>query len=1295
MTSLLEHSNILPRHYSSHHSLSNQPSVFAMLDSQVEIHPFNIAVRDTESSIDYISFQTLIYRNAQLINQYFGESEVYVGLFCEPSVEMITGAWSILAANRAYLPLAPEYPEERIRYMIEDSGINVILTQEHLKTELESIVPDHVKILTQSELKSLSLCGTSTLVDVHTCCKDRLAYLIYTSGSSGNPKGVMVTYENISHQIAFMKSQFFFDQQDKILQKTPVSFDAAQWEVLAPAFGCQVIVGPKDCYRDPDLMIETLLEHDISVLQCVPTLLQALVEHPLFTDCLGLKKVFSGGEILTRNLAVDFFQCLPHSQLTNLYGPTECTINSSTFTLSHASLNDYPDAISIGKPVTNTLYHVLKENGQAAEIGEIGELYISGAQVARGYYQRDEMTKDKFIPNSAPYLLGHEVMYRTGDLVKLDIDGNTHFVGRADSQIKLRGYRVELDEIRLAIENHKWVKTAAMVVKNDPRTGHQNLIACVELDEREAALMDQGSHGNHHQSKSNKLQVKAQLSNSGCRDISKCEAGSLFPLPGKEATAEQRANAFGRKTYRYFEGLAPISKASLLNMIERMPKPAQIKGSIETLLLADFGHLLRNFGQFTSEERLLPKYAYASPGALYATQMYFECSGVLGIESGIYYYHPVIHSLIRVHTIPKRRTPTLNVHFIGKREAIEPVYKNNILEVLEMETGHMLGVFDEFLPEYGLSIVQNSNCLRDDLPPWYDGKSNDFYLGSFKLEAYQLIPQSNNSPKYFIQIHGDKVQGLSSGLYQYDSGELLWLTDKMIQKKDVIAINQSVFERSSFGIGLVCQNKDTENHYIDLGRALQRLQSNASLIGLMSSGYSSKTNNNLPSALKMKTILSEHNCPMESFYFGVGGPISTEQYRSEGMNEDRLHMKGPTEILKDELSLQLPSYMIPNTVLVLDKLPQTANGKVDYIALNQIDVLNRINTNREFVPLNTDTEKSIGEIWCRVMKWDTVSATDNFFESGGNSLTAVALINRINSEFSVKMPLQILFQSPSIIGLAQWLDSNKTEQSPCSRLIHLNKSTEQPIFCWPGLGGYPLNLSLLANELVSGRAFYGIQAQGINTGELPLASIAEMAKEDIKQIKQIQPEGPYTLWGYSFGARVAFETAAQLEAMGETVDNLYFLAPGAPITQVEREQTYEHEASFKNPVFLAILFSVFAHKVEGRLLERCLELCRTEDDFIEFICKRFSMLQADLVKRIIRIVTMTYGFSYKFEELNNRCLKAPITIIKAQGDHYSFLDSSPAFSKETPLYLDLDVDHYQVLKATGVQELKRKLNLKN
>ncbi|MEW5290901.1 amino acid adenylation domain-containing protein [Erwinia papayae] len=1264
---------------------ASSDGLLAMLEKQAAHRPENIAVKDDCSSLNYRDFLQTIRRNATTLHSMIDESVQFIGLYCDPSVAMICGAWSILAAGRGYLPLAPDYPAERLRYMMHDSGIKVVLTQTHLKAQLAHIAGAGVKIISCDELQDATTDALSPVLPVQ---REPLAYMIYTSGSTGKPKGVVVTGANISHQMAWLKKEFGFDHQDRILQKTPVSFDAAQWEILAPAFGSQLVVAAKNCYRDPDAMIETLQNHRITVLQCVPTLLQALVGHPLFPDCLTLKKVFSGGEILTRNLAVEFFQRLPQATLTNLYGPTECTINASSFTLEPESVEGYPDAIAIGRPVADTLYHVLDSAGAPVKPGETGELYISGLQVAQGYWQRPDLTREKFITLPGNTTPGHHRLYRTGDLVRQDSSGNTFFVGRADNQIKLRGYRVELDEIRLAIENHHWVKTAAVIVKQDPRSGFQTLIACVELDKRQAALMDQDNHDSHHISKSSKFQVRAQLSNAGCRQLSTEQRAQSIALAFKEPDREQRKIAFGRKTYRFFAGDTPLTEQRLIGVLSCQPPAGEVPPGQRTLTAEAFGIMLRYFGQFINEERLLPKYAYASPGALYATQLYLELSGVAGLPTGIYYYHPIEHLLVPVAPLVATTEPWIKLHFIGNRDAIQPVYKNNLREVLEMEAGHMLGLFDQLLPAFGLH-AERSASQRGELPFWYEGKEYDDYLGGYLVSRRPARPDAAQIERY-LQIH-QPTGGLQPGLYVFRQGALHFLTDSMLQKKDVIAINQRVFERAQFGISVVCNGADPDEHYTLVGREMHRLQSNDQLLGMMSSGYSSKSQHDLPAAVTLRSILAENKLPMDCLYFCLGGSISEAQYLHEGMNEDRIHMQGPVELLKEDLTAQLPKYMVPNKVIIVDNLPHTANGKIDLQALKARTELHDTAESGEKTPLSTALEQAVGKIWCAVMKWETVFANDDFFEGGGNSLTAVALVNRINRHFNIKLPLQVIFQTPTISGLAAAVAACRQSDVDCSRLIKLNAFSERPVFCWPGLGGYPLNLRQLAENLPDQRAFFGVQALGINEGEAPLQTIQQMALADIAQIKAVQPRGPYTLWGYSFGARVAFETAAQLEAQGEEVETLCLLAPGAPVTQMEREQRYEHKAAFNNPVFLAILFSVFAHQIDGPLLARCLAQCQTREAFIAFICQRFPLLHEEIVERIIRIVEITYDFSYAFDELQNRQLRAPVTIVKAQGDHYSFLDNASGFSLQPPTLIELNVDHYAVLKSQGIDELLQKL----
>ncbi|MFF8607864.1 amino acid adenylation domain-containing protein [Streptomyces sp. NPDC015346] len=1192
-----------------------------------------------------------------------------VGVHVEPSLELVIGAWGVVHSGGAYVPLSPEYPEERLRYMIEDSGARIVFTQERFRDRVTELAPPGTTVVTLEDAVRHAW-RTATPGDEETALgapvdgagwdERQLAYVIYTSGSTGRPKGVMVEHRSIVAQMRWMAAEHGLGPGAVVLQKTPMSFDAAQWEILAPAVGARAAMGPPGVYRDPERLIDAVRAHGVTMLQCVPTLLQALLDTERFATCTTLRRVYSGGEILSRNLAVQLLAELPsEAELVNLYGPTECTINASSHTVDRATVAEGPAAIPIGRPAYDTAFHIRD-----------GELCIGGVQVARGYLDRPELTAERFITTETG-----ERLYRTGDLAHWNEDGTVQFAGRADNQIKLRGFRVELDEIALAIEQHDWVRNAAVIVKNEPRTGFQNLVACVELSPKEAALMDQGDHGAHHQSKESKLQVKAQLSNAGTRDAADLAGRPVVELPGRIPPQGVRRTVFARKTYRFYEGGATTA-ADILAALDRRPEGIGSR-AVGTLTAADLGAVLRWFGQFGSEERLLPKYGYASPGALYATQLYVETRGIAGVEPGTYYYHPVHHRLHLTEPVADgdgdvdvEGEPFLRVRFVGKNSAVEPVYKNNIREVLEIETGHMVGLFEEILPRYGLDIR-----IRP---------SGD----SFEIVPYDAESRTEPEVDLYVQAHPGRIADLPAGQYRYRDGVLWPVCADLVEKKHVIAINQAVYERASLGVTVVSRTADARLAYIDLGRTLQRLQLGDHGLGFMSSGYSSMSGHPLPAARRMDAILDAAGLPTGPSYFFVGGRVSEEQRLSEGMYEDTVHMKGPAEMIRDDLAQQLPDYMIPNRVVVLDRLPLSANGKVDVKALGELAVVNAGLHGRPRVAPRTRTETRLAGIWAAALKYEdaedpaaTVSVQDDFFEAGGNSLIAVALITRINREFGASLPLQILFECPTIEKLAHRVDG--AAATPASRLVRLHaEGARSPVHCWPGLGGYTMNLRVLAEEVGIDRPFYGVQAHGVNRGETPYATIREMAAADVAAIRRRQPTGPYTLWGYSFGARVAFESAHLLEAAGEQVEHLFLIAPGSPKV---RSESAAGGASYANPAFVTILYSVFAGALEE------LPGVADRESFTAYVAERFPSLDPELIGRIVAIVERTFEFTYTFRELTERRVGCPVTIFKARGDDYSFLETAEGWSARPPTVVELDADHYSLLRRPDVRELVKKI----
>ncbi|MFC9843884.1 amino acid adenylation domain-containing protein [Streptomyces sp. NPDC060223] len=1240
-----------------------------LLLQQARIRPGDVAVTDGLRSLTYQDLVASAARLAGRLRELGVGPDDSVGLYAEPSADLMAGAWGILFAQGAYLPLSPEYPDARLRYMIEDSRTTVVITQDHLAESLAELVPQGTRIVALSEA------AHRTDSPLGSWRPDSLAYVIYTSGSTGRPKGVMIEHGGVASQLRWMHTCGHLGEGTTVLQKTPMSFDAAQWEILAPAVGSRVVTAVPGSHRDPQALIATIRAHEVSTLQCVPTLLQALLDTEELGHCTSLTRVFSGGEALTRSLGRAFFAELPGASLINLYGPTECTINATAHVVDPEAIPDGAGTLPIGIPVDNTQCFILDENLAPVDIGEPGELYIGGTQLARGYLHRPEQTRERFIPS--PFIPTQR-LYRTGDLAYWNPDGTIQFSGRADNQVKLRGYRIELDEVALAVEQHSWVRRAAAVVVDDARTGHQQLVACIELNPKEAALMDQGENSGHHRSKSDRLQVRAQLADAGVRE----SAGrAVIPLPGAQETQAQRRAVFARKTYRFYEG-GDVTRADLLELLA--PKPPAV-GPHADLNLTRLGEILRWFGQFRSTERLLPKYAYASPGALYATQLYVETGGLPGLAPGVYYHHPVDHALVRIG--PSELPPELSllVHLAGRRSAIEPVYLTNVEEVLEFEAGHMVGVFEEVLPAHGLNLrpLDRLPGVKERL----DVADEDHYMGTFEVVPNEGTPR-RESVDLYVQAHPGRVDGMASGQYRYRDGGLEWLSDDLVLRKHVVAINQQVYDRASFGITAVSRHSDRPwLSYIGLGAYLHRLQRNGLGLGFMASGYSSRSGRPLPAARHMDAVLSRHGiAPGEASYFFLGGRVGEEQIRSEGMYEDSVHMKGPTEIIKDELGRMLPDYMLPNRVLVLDRLPLTANGKVDSRALAASDEVNSAAPDGPFTAPETRTERWLAEAWGKALRYEHVSTTDEFFACGGNSLTAVTLVNAINGEFGIRLPFQVVFECPRLADLAARIDSDG--DTPPSRLVPLRQGgAGSPVFCWPGLGGYPMNLRVLARETDLGGPFLGIQTHGLNAGEVPYATIRETAAADVAEIRRVQPHGPYTLWGYSFGARVAFEAAWQLEQAGESVADLLLICPGNPEIRGADVETHGRTASYTNPAYVTILYSVFAGAISGPDLDRCLKETQDEDSFVEFFHRQLPELGAPLIRRITQLVARTYEFEYTFRELAERRLSAPVTVFKAAGDDYSFIDGHSGYAATPPTVIELTGDHYRVLKDPGVAEL--------
>ncbi|WP_330207838.1 non-ribosomal peptide synthase/polyketide synthase [Pseudomonas sp. AM14(2022)] len=412
---------------------------------------------------DMLSYGELDARSSQLAHKLIEAGvgpDQLVGIAVERSVEMLVGLLAILKAGGAYVPLDPAYPEDRLAYMIEDSGLQLLLIQSHLQTQLP--IPPGVQALLLDQPREWLAAYPQTAPDV-AVNGEHLAYTIYTSGSTGKPKGVMVRHAALSNFVASMIKQPGICAADRMLSLTTFSFDIFGLEIYGPllAGACVVLTG-KDVHQDPQAVLELIERHGVTALQATPSTWRMLLDNEQAPILAG-RTFLCGGEALSQELAQRMLALTP--SVWNLYGPTETTIWSAQHALSADSSRPF-----LGTPIDNTALYILGSDLELNPLGAPGELLIGGDGLARGYFQRPSLTAERFVPDPFSKIGGR--LYRTGDLTRYRAEGVIEYIGRIDHQVKIRGFRIELGEIEARLLALDSVRETVVVAQDGP-TGPQ------------------------------------------------------------------------------------------------------------------------------------------------------------------------------------------------------------------------------------------------------------------------------------------------------------------------------------------------------------------------------------------------------------------------------------------------------------------------------------------------------------------------------------------------------------------------------------------------------------------------------------------------------------------------------------------------------------------------------------------------------------------------------------------------------------------------------------------------------
>ncbi len=452
----------------------DQQCIHYLIEAQVERMPDAIAVFYENEQFTYDQLNRKANQLAHyLINRGVGP-EVLVGICAERSVEMIAGILGILKAGGAYMPIDPDYPPERIAFMVADSDPAVIL----LHSAKRDILPGNASVIDMSaEVDAIAQHSDEN--PIYRAHPANLAYVIYTSGSTGKPKGSALAHRGVVNRLAWMQKQYLLNDTDKVLQKTPFSFDVSVWEFFWPLMvGARLIMLAPGAHKDSDRLIEAINQAQITTLHFVPSMLAVFLESDRASSCQTLRHVFCSGEALPVAVHNKFLEKIP-AKLHNLYGPTEASVDVTFWSCERKSGEA---SVPIGRPIDNIQIYLLDAGLHPVPMGVAGEIYIGGIGLARGYLNRAALTAERFIPN--PFGPVGSRLYRTGDLARYREDGTIEYIDRTDYQVKIRGFRIELGEIETALMQHVNIQRAAVIAREDT-PGEKRLVAYVVANQSE------------------------------------------------------------------------------------------------------------------------------------------------------------------------------------------------------------------------------------------------------------------------------------------------------------------------------------------------------------------------------------------------------------------------------------------------------------------------------------------------------------------------------------------------------------------------------------------------------------------------------------------------------------------------------------------------------------------------------------------------------------------------------------------------------------------------------------------
>jgi pristinamycin I synthase 3 and 4 len=1019
-------------------------NVAELFEECVAMMPNATAVEYAEQELTYGDLNRRANRLAHYLRELGVHAEQRVAICVERGLEMVVGLLAVLKAGGAYVPMDPEYPQEHLRYMLQDSAPVVLLTQGHLQGILggmdEKVVVVDVSDAgpLRHQLESNPQVGTG-LQGGH------LAYLIYTSGSTGKPKGVMVSHQNLVS--ATFARKLAYGELGRFLLLSSISFDSSVAGIFGSLLhGGTLIIANRDVVRDPLSLNREVERRGVESLLCVPSLYRYFLEYPVAGEQKKrLCRVIVAGEVCPPDLVAKSAQQEPQAELFNEYGPTEGTVWASWHRCVHP-LGRH--SVPIGRPIANTRVYILDARGEAVPMGIVGELHIGGAGVARGYWGRPELTAERFLPD--PFVGDATArMYRTGDLGRWLPDGTIEFIGRNDSQVKIRGHRVELEEIERVLREHAAVRDAVVSARED-QAGGKKLVAYVVEESQEKGL-PRGAQDSF--TKSGRVEEFARLYD----DLYSREEAYAYEDP------QINVRIWGSSYTNLPLGEEEISESvtQTVKSIRELGgrRVLEIGCGTGLLLLRIAPHCAAYCGVDVSGEALrrLRSYLGDKPEFKHVTLQEGAAHQLEGLEGER--FDCVVLNEVAQHF------PDMDYLLKVLQKAAELVLPRGSIFLGGMRNLHLLEAFHGSVQLFHARDSMNLAELRGKIQKQMRREKDLIVAPEFFAGVSGLLPQVTAAQvrlkrgrcrneitrfKYDVTLYVGYERVEPANCLEVEWEEERWSVGEVErwvreQSPDLVRINRIPNARLAQERALL-ELLDREDEKASAGQIREALdrrgdkdggidpedfwsleqsvpyQVEVSWVGGGNDGAYDVT-------LKKRSLLSRDFVVMGHGRRKEGSAEEAWGAAAEFANRPMVEAPFIRQLshelvaeLRSALKEKLPGHMIPALFVKLESLPLTANGKVDRQVLPAVEELGLGDGGEHYEAPRTALEEHLAEIWAGVLEVTRVGRHGNFFDLGGHSLLAASMVSRFRNVFGIDVPVRAIFESPTVAELAQAIE---------------------------------------------------------------------------------------------------------------------------------------------------------------------------------------------------------------------------------------------------------------------------------